>query len=178
MTAIRLLPAALTLSAAGFVGILMHEGYTDEAVIPVPGDVPTIGHGTTRYPDGTPVKIGDTITPTNAAAVALRDVTRFEGALKRCVTVPLAQHEYDAYSQTIYNIGERAFCDSTIVKRLNAGDYRGACDALSAWVCGPATAKTAAKPGEQCYSKRKPMRVIRGLQVRRQAERALCLGET
>ena len=47
--------AALTLSAAALVGIVLHEGYTDRAVIPVKGDVPTIGFGTT-----TGVKLGDT----------------------------------------------------------------------------------------------------------------------
>ena len=50
--------AALTLSAAALVGIVLHEGYTDRAVIPVKGDVPTIGFGTTSG-----VKIGDTTTP-------------------------------------------------------------------------------------------------------------------
>ncbi|MBD3814505.1 MAG: lysozyme, partial [Betaproteobacteria bacterium] len=39
--------AGLTLSAAALVGIVLHEGYTDRAVIPVKGDVPTIGFGTT-----------------------------------------------------------------------------------------------------------------------------------
>ncbi len=48
----------LALSAAALVGIVLHEGYTDRAVIPVKGDVPTIGFGTT-----TGVKLGDTITP-------------------------------------------------------------------------------------------------------------------
>jgi|GEM_PF-599275 len=67
------------------------EGYTERAVIPVKGDVPTIGFGTT-----TGVNIGDTTTPPKALARALTDVEQFEGALKTCVTVPLAQHEYDA----------------------------------------------------------------------------------
>jgi lysozyme len=37
--------AGLTLSATALVGIVLHEGYTDRAVIPVQGDVPTIGFG-------------------------------------------------------------------------------------------------------------------------------------
>jgi hypothetical protein len=61
--------AALTLSAAALVGIVLHEGYTDRAVIPVKGDVPTIGFGTT-----TGVKLGDTTTPPKALARALTDV--------------------------------------------------------------------------------------------------------
>ena len=58
--------AALTLSAAALVGIVLHEGYTDRAVIPVKGDVPTIGFGTTSG-----VKLGDTTTPPKALARAL-----------------------------------------------------------------------------------------------------------
>ena len=70
--------AALTLSAAALVGLVMQEGYTDRAVIPVKGDVPTIGFGTTGG-----VKMGDTITPPKALARALTDVQKFEGALKQ-----------------------------------------------------------------------------------------------
>ena len=45
--AVRRTVAGLSLSAAALVGILLHEGYTDRAVIPVNGDVPTIGFGAT-----------------------------------------------------------------------------------------------------------------------------------
>lgn len=144
--------AALLLSAAGLVGLVVHEGYSDRAIIPIPGDVPTIGFGTT---DG--VKMGDTITPPQALQRALTDVSKFEGALKRCVKVPLHQYEYDAMVQLAYNIGGTAFCNSTVVRRVNAGDYAGACDAFLMW-------------------DRSVGKVVRGLQLRRQAERRLCLG--
>lgn len=120
--------AVLSLSAAGLVGLVGWEGYRDHAYIPVKGDVPTIGFGTT---DG--VKMGDTITPPVALGRALRDVQKFEGALRQCVTVPLAQHEYDAYVSLAYNIGPSAFCGSTLVRKLNAGDYAGACAEISRW---------------------------------------------
>lgn len=120
--------AALALSAAGFVGILLQEGYSDRAIIPVPGDVPTIGFGTTEG-----VKMGDRITPPKAAARALKDVSKYEGAIKRCVKVDLHQYEYDAYTDTAYNIGPTAFCNSTLVKKLNAEDYPGACTSMLDW---------------------------------------------
>ena len=120
--------AALTLSAAGLVSLLQSEGYTSRAVIPIKGDVPTIGFGTT---DG--VKMGDTITPQAAVSRALSDVSRFEGALKRCVKVPLTQGEYDAYLSLSYNIGSGAFCGSTLVRKLNASDYAGACEQVLVW---------------------------------------------
>jgi len=150
----RITIAALTLSAAGFVGIVMHEGYTDRAVIPVPGDVPTIGFGTTEN-----VEMGDRITPPKALARALTDASTYEGALKRCVTAQLHQYEYDAYVSLAYNIGARAFCGSTLVKKLNAGDYAGACAEISRWT----------KQGGH---------ELLGLVNRRAVERALCEGRT
>ena len=120
--------AALTLSAAGLVSLLQSEGYTSRAVIPIKGDVPTIGFGTTAG-----VRMGDTITPQVAVSRALSDVSKFEGALKRCVKVPLTQGEYDAYLSLSYNIGSGAFCGSTLVRKLNAGDYAGACEQVLVW---------------------------------------------
>ena len=120
--------AALSLSAAALVGIVVHEGYSDTPYFPVPGDVLTIGFGTTGN-----VKPTDRTNPTKALSRALTDIQKFEGALKECVKVPLAQHEYDAYISLSYNIGSRAFCSSTLVKKLNAGDYEGACKEILRW---------------------------------------------
>lgn len=144
--------AALTLSASALVGIVVHEGYREEAYIPVPGDVPTIGFGTTAG-----VKPGDRTTPTVALARALQDIEKFEGALKQCVTVPLHQHEYNAYISLSYNIGSNAFCGSTLVRKLNAGDYVGACEQILRWD------KFKGQP-------------LRGLIIRREAEYATCMG--
>ena len=148
----RRLIAALALSATGLVGIVAHEGYTDRAVIPVKGDVPTIGFGTTGG-----VKMGETITPPKALARALTDVQKFEGALKQCVTVPLHQHEYDAFVSLAYNIGEGAFCRSTLVRELNKANYLGACREILRW--------------DYANGQRLP-----GLTKRREAEYRQCLG--
>lgn len=151
----RMLVAGLVLSAAGFVGIVIHEGYSEKAIIPVPGDVPTIGFGTTGG-----VKMGDTTTPPRALSRALMDVATFEGAIKQCVNVPLRQTEYDAYVSLTYNIGATAFCSSTLVRKLNAGDYVGACKEILRWD------KFKGQP-------------LRGLTLRRQQEYALCMkGQT
>lgn len=118
----RILIGALALSAAGLVGVTQYEGYTGTAVQPLPGDVPTIGFGTTAG-----VRMGDKITPPVALARALTDISKFEGAIKQCVRVPLHQYEYDAYVSLAYNIGAARFCDSTLVRELNAGNYESAC---------------------------------------------------
>ena len=120
--------AALSLSGMGLVAIVMNEGYNSTAYIPVKGDVPTIGFGTTKG-----VKLGDRTTPQDALKRALTDINQFEGALKQCVKVPLTQGEYDAYISLSYNIGSFAFCNSTLVKRLNAGRYEDACAEILQW---------------------------------------------
>ena len=144
----------IVLSASALVGIALHEGYSDQAIIPVPGDVPTIGFGTTGG-----VALGDNITPPKALARALTDIQKFEGALKKCVTVPLHQYEYDAYVSLAYNIGPTAFCNSTLVKRLNAEAYAAACQQILVWD------KFKGKP-------------LPGLTKRRQEEYRQCKGES
>lgn len=120
--------ATISLSATALVAIVLHEGYKDTAYIPVPGDVPTIGFGTTKG-----VKHGDTITPTQALSRAMVDIQQFEGAVKECVKVPLSQNEYDAYISLSYNIGTGAFCRSTLVKKLNQEKYVEACQEILKW---------------------------------------------
>lgn len=144
----RIAIAALALSAAGFVGIALNEGYTDKAVIPIPGDVPTLGFGTTGG-----VKLGDKTTPPAALARALQDVSKYEGAIKQCVRVPLHQYEYDVYVDFAYNIGAAAFCKSTLVKKLNAGDYAGACAEISRWVKQPELAPRRTRERAHCEGK-------------------------
>ena len=124
----RIQVAALGLSAAALVGIAVHEGYRGEAYEPVKGDVPTIGFGTTEG-----VEMGDRITPERALVRLLKDANKFEKAVKRCAPVPMYQYEFDAYVSLTYNIGEGAFCKSTLVKRLNAQDYKGACQEILKW---------------------------------------------
>lgn len=143
--------AGLSLSAIALVSLVLSESYTSTAVIPVPGDRATIGFGTT---DG--VKLGDTITPPKALQRALTDVQKFEGALKQCVTVPLSQNEYDSLTQLAYNIGTGAFCKSTLVRKLNAYDYAGACAEIRKWD------RFQGKP-------------LRGLTLRREREYQLCI---
>lgn len=149
---------ALSLSAAAFVALVAHEGYSDKPIIPISGDRLTIGFGSTFNPDGTPVKMGDTTTPPKALRLAVSHIGKDEVQLKRCVTAPLYQHEYDAYVSLAYNIGTVAFCKSTLVKKLNAGDYEGACAEILRW--------------DMAGGKK-----VRGLANRRVSEFKACVGE-
>jgi lysozyme len=142
----------LGISGVALIGLLVAEGYRDHAYIPVAGDVPTIGFGTTEN-----VKMGDKVTVTQALNRAMVDVQKFEGAIKFCVKVPLHQYEYDAYTSLAYNIGSGAFCRSTLVKLLNQEKYLEACKQILRWD----------------FFKGKP---LRGLTVRREKEYQQCIG--
>jgi lysozyme len=141
--------AALSLSAAGLVSIALFEGFRSDAYDDGVG-VQTIGFGTTQG-----VRPGDRISVERALVLLAKDADETQTALKRCLgDVPLTQAEWDAYTSWAYNVGVR--CDSTLVKKLKAGDYVGACNELSRWVYAGG-------------------RKLAGLVKRREAERQLCL---
>lgn len=125
--------ALLSLSAAALVGLALHEGFTEKAIIPVKGDRPTVGFGSTFREDGTPVKMGDTITPPQALARTLAHVQKDEIGLKRCVTAPLTQGEYDVMVDFAYQYGVKRLCESSMVRHANAGRYVESCNAYLAY---------------------------------------------
>ena len=149
---IRLAVGALAVSAAALVGIATHEGYRSEAYKDTVG-VPTIGFGETAG-----VKMGDKTTAERALVQLLESTEKHADAIRQCIHVPLYQHEFDAYVSLAYNIGAGNFCRSTLVKKLNAKDYAGACDEIKRWN----------KVGGK---------VLPGLVIRREAEYRMCKGE-
>jgi GH24 family phage-related lysozyme (muramidase) len=78
----------------------------------------TIGYGSTG-PHVTPSK---TITQAEADALLLKDVARFEKGVDDLITVPLKQCQFDALVSFAFNCGNGALEESTLRKRLNAGE--------------------------------------------------------
>lgn len=132
MTIKRTSIAALSLSAAAFVTYLaLPEGYVGTAMIPTKGDRPTIGFGSTFREDGTPVRMGDTITPTQALSRTLAHIQKDERGIKKCVTAPLLQAEYDIMVDFAYQYGVTALCESSMVRLANARRYEESCHAYA-----------------------------------------------
>ena len=94
----------------------------------------TIGFGTIKYPNGVRVKKGDTCTLDQAKEYMRHDLIEFEHTVSISVKVPLNQNQFDALVSLAYNIGSSAFKSSTLVKKLNLGDYQGAADQFNVWV--------------------------------------------
>lgn len=125
----RVAIVALSLSAAGFVGILTKESYTEVAIIPVKGDKPTVGFGMTHREDGTPVQMGDRTNPVQAAQRTLAYTQTADAEIKKCVTADLHQAEYDLMQDFGYQYGIPTLCRSSMVRHANAGDYEKSCRA-------------------------------------------------
>lgn len=127
----RILVALLSLSAAGFATWQASEGFTPVAVIPTKGDVPTIGHGSTHYEDGTTVRMDDKITPARAEILA-RNLAD-QDAKRLAVTLPgakLYQAEFDVYLDFVGQYGIGNWTASTMRREVLAGNYSQACNAL------------------------------------------------
>lgn len=92
----------------------------------------TIGYGTTSI-NGVKVKKGDTCTAEQAKAYMAQDLKKFESAVNTAVKVPLNQNQFDALVSLTYNIGIGAFKDSTLLKKLNAKDFKGAAAQFDRW---------------------------------------------
>ena len=145
-TVARALVATLTLSAAGFAswqasegdgpttvrqdGVVLHHPY-----VPTQGDVPTIGHGSTRYEDGTAVRLTDPpITRQRAEQLARNLHSEEEARFKASLPgVLLYQGEFDLYMDFVGQYGIGNWRTSSMRRHLLAGDYLRACQALPQW---------------------------------------------
>ncbi|HHQ4314343.1 TPA: lysozyme [Serratia fonticola] len=88
----------------------------------------TIGWGRTKG-----VKPGDRITEQQAETFLAEDLAVFELTVNSAVKVPVTQNQFDALVSLAFNIGGANFAGSTLVKKLNAGDPRGAADQFLRW---------------------------------------------
>ncbi|EPQ1034095.1 lysozyme [Enterobacter hormaechei] len=116
----------------------------------------TIGYGWTYPVDGKPIRAGMTINQETAERLLKTGLVSYESDVSRLVKVGLTQGQFDALVSFTYNLGARSLSTSTLLRKLNAGDYAGAADEFLRWN----------KAGGK---------VLNGLTRRREAERALFL---
>lgn len=109
----------------------------------------TIGYGSTGG-----IKPGQKITPEQAEAMLVDDLDEAADAVRKLVTVPLTQGQFDALCSFVFNLGAGRLRDSTLLRLLNQGKYGEAAAQFRFWVMA------GGKP-------------LPGLVKRRAAERAL-----
>ncbi len=116
----------------------------------------TIGYGWTHPVDGKPIKPGVTIKQETADRLLKTGLVSYENDVLKMAKGKLTQGQFDALVSFAYNVGSRALSTSTLLKKLNDGDIKGAADEFLRWN----------KAGGK---------VLNGLTRRREAERALFL---
>lgn len=127
----RIVVAALSLSAAGFIGLTQHEGYVGQAMVPTKGDRATIGFGSTYHEDGSPVKLGDTTTPVRALVKAMAHISKEEKIFRESLAgASLHQAEFDIYMDFVYQYGTGTWMNSSMRRSILAQNYRQACGDL------------------------------------------------
>ena len=134
--------------------IKQFEGFRSTAY-KCPAGVWTIGYGSTSI-DGVKVKQQDTITEQAALDDIYKRLNEIDKQITAVVRVPLNSNQLNALLDFVYNLGIGNFRSSTLLKKLNDSDYRGAADELLRWN----------KSGGK---------VLDGLTRRRQAEQELFL---
>ncbi|MGQ5735321.1 lysozyme [Serratia sp. IR-2025] len=82
---------------------------------------------------GADILPGKTYTEAECKALLDKDLVPFARSVERSVKVPASEYQKAALISFSYNVGVKAFETSTLLKKLNAGDSRGACDELRRW---------------------------------------------
>lgn len=96
-------------------------------------DRATIGYGHTAAAGPPDVKKGMVITEEEAEEILRRDLGRVELAVKEAVKVPINANQFGALVSFAFNVGTGAFRRSTLLLKLNAGDYDGAAGQFARW---------------------------------------------
>jgi lysozyme len=113
-------------------GIQLIKQFESFAAAPYlcPAGKPTIGYGHV-------IREGENfsaLTKMQADAVLRRDVAACEASISRLVQVPLSQGQFDALVSFVFNLGAGALKRSTLLRRLNEGNYTAAADNFQRWV--------------------------------------------
>lgn len=115
----------------GEILIKSFEGFKTKAYL-CPAGVWTIGWGSTRIFGGK-VQPNQIISVADAQQQFEIDLWQFEGVVGREVKVPLTENQRAALVSLCYNIGPANFTSSTLLRKLNAGDYAGAAEQFDRW---------------------------------------------
>ena len=142
----------MNISERGIALIKKYEGFC-ESVYVCPAGKNTIGYGHVILADE---EFGQIISEDEAEALLNQDINKVEQSVDGIVTVVLSQNEFDALVAFTYNIGAKAFANSTLLRLLNNNDKNGAALQFDRWVYASG-------------------RVLSGLVARRSAEKALFL---
>jgi lysozyme len=121
----------MQISQEGLALIKRFEGFSPTPYI-CPAGKETIGYGHVIHPVESYPPEG--ISEAEAEKLLKQDVSYAESILEHAVLVPLSQSQFDALASLIYNIGIKAFVNSTLLRRLNERNHAAAASEIGRWV--------------------------------------------
>ena len=124
----------MKLNNEGINLILKWEGGYKLEAYKCPAGIYTIGAGCTFYADGTKVKKGDTIKQEDAVDLFLDILSDFEKDVRHEIKVDLTDNQFSALVSFTYNVGIGQFKRSTLLKKINKEDFKGAANEFQKWV--------------------------------------------
>lgn len=136
------------------------EGFESQAYIDTDG-TPVIGYGLPKIADK-PVQIGDRISVKQADEALKQQLKTIQQELDQVIKVKLSDRQSSALTSLAFNVGVDFVKNSTLIKKLNTGDYKGSANEFLRWDKANIGGELVQMPG-----------LIR----RRQAERQLFLGQ-
>jgi len=121
-------------------------------------NVSTVGFGSTKSFDNGPVRMDmEPVTREEAEELLRRDIRQTESAVGKLIKVALTENEFSALCSFCYNVGSGNLQRSSLRLKLNRNDRLGAADEFPKW-------------------RRAAGKILRGLVLRREAERILFMG--
>ncbi|ALE04157.1 Phage lysozyme [Bartonella ancashensis] len=80
------------------------------------------------------IQEGMKIIESQTETILEQDLKQFESTVEQAVTVPLTDQQFATLVSFCYNVGAEAFCNSTLLKKLNKGDYEFVLAELQKWI--------------------------------------------
>ena len=82
---------------------------------------------------GPELRLGQKFTAEQCEEMLLVDLAEHADDVRACISAPLTEGQRAAFVSFAFNVGGKAFCGSTLVRKANARDMAGACAELSRW---------------------------------------------
>ena len=123
--------SALAITGAMLVAWVTNEGYVEVANVPTKDDRCTNGFGSTFDEDGRPIQCGEKTDPVKALRRAYVLMEQKKKKLEKCITGEVSEVEAGLLFDFSGQYGETATCKSSMVKHINAGRYKEACEAYT-----------------------------------------------
>lgn len=145
--------ASIAIAISGATLVAPHEGAVNGTYLDPVGIITScLGHTEQG------LQLGTRFTDEQCMDQFAKDLSKANNSVHRVIHTPMTIYEEAALTSFTYNVGETKLRGSTLAKYFNAGNVTAGCNELVKWVYSGKTK-------------------LKGLEIRRENERLMCLGK-